>query len=118
MCKRLCLAAIFATAVAFVLAPHSAVACIPFDYKAELAAIEKKLKMRSMPEAERADVRRLRDTAVEMNRLANELNDGDKTLARNQAVAEAMAKLKLKRIVSRAAPSSGGSVHTAVKGCG
>jgi hypothetical protein len=86
-------------AAALVLSSHNASACISFDRKAEMRAIDKAIARRSTPTETRAKLRRLRDT-IKRERTF---------VAQHNATTEALELIGLKRI-RRETPASAGAL--------
>ena len=89
------------------LASNPAAACIAFNYKAEMAAIDAALPNAKLSEGELAEVKKLRAAAARLDRQARRLNDGSKITARDATVADLLKKLKLERVARKPNPKSG-----------
>jgi hypothetical protein len=105
--RRLTFAALVVAAAIAALASTPAAACIAFNYKAEMAAIDAALPDAKLSESELAEVGKLRAAAARLDRQARRLNDGSKIVARDTTVANLLKKLKLERIARKPAPKSG-----------
>jgi hypothetical protein len=86
-------AALFCNAVT----PRPAAACLSFDFDGEVAAVDRALAHSNLSSSEAAEIKGLRDKAVEMDQHASRLNNEAQEIAskRNGVMFQALDKLGL-----------------------